>query len=98
MLLGAAQPGAEDRLAAEDDEFRGWKTKYDRSRKTVTRTGAAANPIQTDINPRSPAKWQLPNVLAEDCHPHRTGRQFTFLSCRFLVFFYIHVLCSAGYI
>ncbi len=37
----AAGPEAEETLAAEDDEFKQWKKKYDGSRKTYTRTGAA---------------------------------------------------------
>ena len=39
----AAGDEAEAKLAAEDEEFAGWKKKYDSSRKTYTRTGAASN-------------------------------------------------------
>ena len=35
----AAGPEAEEKLAAEDDEFKQWKKKYDGSRRTYTRTG-----------------------------------------------------------
>ena len=39
-LWGAAVgPEAEEKLAAEDEEFAQWKKKYDGSRKTYTRTG-----------------------------------------------------------
>ena len=40
VLLAAAYPDAEDKLAADDAEFGQWKAKYDRSKRTTTRTGA----------------------------------------------------------
>lgn len=40
VLLGAAYPEAEEKLASEDEEFAYWKEKYDRSKKSATRTGA----------------------------------------------------------
>lgn len=38
VLLAAAYPDAEDKLAADDAEFGQWKAKYDRSKRTTTRT------------------------------------------------------------
>ncbi len=32
-------PAAAEAALAEDNDFKGWKAKYDRSRRTVTRTG-----------------------------------------------------------
>ena len=41
VLWTAAQsdPSAAEEALAADDDFKGWKNKYDRSRRTVTRTG-----------------------------------------------------------
>lgn len=45
VLLSAANPAGEDKLASEDKEFAQWKDKYDRSKKTTTRTGKKLPPI-----------------------------------------------------
>ena len=41
VLLGAAYPEAEEKFASEDEEFAQWKVKYDRSKRSATRTGAS---------------------------------------------------------
>lgn len=52
LLWTQAQPdpAAAEAALAEDNDFKGWKTKYDRSRRTVTRTGEPYCLLEIDFD------------------------------------------------